>query len=138
MVLKQSGSCESFTICSWCDILRHSNHFIALPTWPFGWPRARGGKTNSGREMQRASKLRNFWEFTFSIHFGPSPVTAFCTLSPTWSAFRVRRFQSILIIPCSLAISSKMMAPPIVNAAIRPTLADANPVTLFVVKKACL
>lgn len=68
--------------------------------------------------------------FTFSTHFGPSPVIVFWTLSPASSTFRYSRLQSIFIIPCSFATSSKMIAPPIVNAARRPTLADANPVTL--------
>lgn len=67
---------------------------------------------------------------TLSSHFGPSPVTASWTLSPILSAFWFNLFQSILITPCSCAISNRIIAPPTVNATHRPTLADANPVIL--------
>lgn len=67
---------------------------------------------------------------TLSIHFGPSPVTASCTLSVILSAFWFSLFQSTLMIPCSLAISNRMIAPPMVNAAQRPTFAEAKPVNL--------
>lgn len=90
------------------------------------------GILNSSNFIRHAflkkKELDNF--FTLSIHFGPSPVMVCCTLSPASSTFRYSRLQSIFMIPCSFATSNKMIAPPIVKAAKRPTLADANPVTL--------